>query len=145
MSLCYFYKKRKEKQFPLTIIFGMLHPRMITLYYENNNTFTQYNCLKIIDQTDFITLKCPRTFRMSNSTDIVRVLCKECGHTHAILLCTFVPYSQILLNDQITILQSDDEDKFLSDNPNFDLYDIKYIENSLIHTGNSVFFLILSL
>lgn len=121
---------------------------MIGLYYENNNTFTQYNSLKIIDRTDFITLKCPRTFRMSNSTvtiDIVRVLCKECGHTHAILLCTFVPYSQVLLNDQITILQSDDEDKFLSDIPNFDLYDIKYIENSLIHTGNSIFFLILSL
>ena len=34
----------------------MLHPRMITLYYENNNTFTQYNCLKIMDRTDFITL-----------------------------------------------------------------------------------------
>ena len=142
-------KKRKEKQFPLTPIFGILLPQhtcMITLYYENNNTFTQDTYDNIIDQTDLMTLKCPsckhsgclirharypRTFRMSNSTvtiNIVRVLCKECGHTHAILLCTFVPYSQILLNDQIAILQSEDEDRFLSDNPNFDISDIKHIK-----------------
>ena len=119
---------------------------MITLYYENNNTFTQDTYDKIIDQTDLMTLKCPsckhsgclikharysRTFRMSNSAvtiNIVRVLCKECGHTHAILLCNFIPYSQILLDDQIAILQSKNDEEFLSDNPNFDLSDIKHIK-----------------
>lgn len=122
------------------------HTCMITLYYENDNIFTQDSYDKIIDQLDFLTLECPsckhsgclikhakypRTFRMSNSNitvNIVRVLCKECGHTHAILLCDFVPYSQILLSDQLDILQSDNDEEFLSENPNFDLSDIRYIK-----------------
>ena len=125
-------KKRKEKQFPPTPIFGILQSP--THAYD-----------KIIDQLDFLTLECPsckhsgclikhakypRTFRMANSiitVHILRVLCKECGHTHAILLCDFVPYSQILLDDQVDILTSNNDEEFLSDNPNFDLSDIRYI------------------
>lgn len=37
---------------------------------------------------------------------ILRVKCKECGSTHAILLSIIVPYSQVLLNDQIKIIQN---------------------------------------
>lgn len=121
------------------------HMHMITLFYENDNIFTQDTYDKIIDQLDFLTLECPsckhsgclikhakypRTFRMANSiitVHILRVLCKECGHTHAILLCDFVPYSQILLDDQVDILTSNNDEEFLSDNPNFDLSDIRYI------------------
>ncbi|MGL5437665.1 MAG: DUF6431 domain-containing protein [Lachnospiraceae bacterium] len=35
---------------------------------------------------------------------ICRVKCSHCGKTHALLLSSFVPYSQISLNDQIEIL-----------------------------------------
>lgn len=118
---------------------------MITLYYENDNIFNQDTYDKIINQVDFLTLECPsrnhscclikharysRSFRLPNSVitiNIVRVLCKECGKTHAVLLCDFVPYSQILLNNQIEIIKSDNDEKYLSDNRNFDMSDLKYI------------------
>ena len=68
-----FDKKRKEKQFHLMIIFGILHPQhmcMIALYYENNNTFTQYKCLKIIDRTDFISLDVKHALILKNGVKI---------------------------------------------------------------------------
>lgn len=77
-----FDKKRKEKQFPLTPIFGILLPQhtcMITLYYENNNTFTQDTYDNIIDQTDLMTLKCPAVnilYVLSDMQDILELL--EC-------------------------------------------------------------------
>lgn len=36
---------------------------------------------------------------------IVRVKCTECGHTHALLLSSIVPYSQISLTDHVLIIQ----------------------------------------
>ena len=97
------------------------HTFMITLFYENDKLFNQDTYDNIISQIDLSTLECPtchhsgclikharynRTFRVSHSiitVKITRVLCKECGHTHAILLCDFVPYSQILIDDQLDI------------------------------------------
>lgn len=35
---------------------------------------------------------------------VVRVMCKNCGHTHAILLSVIVPYSQVMLRDHQDIL-----------------------------------------
>ena len=122
---------------------------MITLFYENDNIFNQdtlgdtYD--NIIDQVDFMSVGCPhckhsgcltkharykRTLRLPDSTitiSILRVLCKECGHSHAVLLCEFVPYSQILLDDQISIIRSDDENTYISDNPNLEKSDYRYV------------------
>lgn len=118
---------------------------MITLFYENDNTFNQDTYDNIIDQVDFMNVRCPhckhsgclikhgrykRTFRLPDSTitiSILRVLCKECGHTHAVLLCEFVPYSQILLDDQISIIRCDDENTYISDNPNLEKSDYRYV------------------
>lgn len=118
---------------------------MITLFYENDNIFNQDTYDNIIDQVDFMNVRCPhckhsgclikhgrykRTFRLPDSTitiSILRVLCKECGHTHAVLLCEFVPYSQILLDDQVSIIRSDDENTYISDNPNFEKSDYRYV------------------
>jgi hypothetical protein len=36
---------------------------------------------------------------------ICRVRCSECGKTHALLLSSIVPYSQISLSDQIDIIE----------------------------------------
>lgn len=142
------YKKKKGKADSSNANLWNTAPQtmcMITLYYENDNIFNQDTYDKIINQVDFLTLKCPecshsgclikharysRSFRLSNSVitiNIVRVLCKECGKTHAVLLYDFVPYSQILLNDQIEIIKSDNDEKYLSDNPNFDMSDLKHI------------------
>lgn len=118
---------------------------MITLFYENDNMFNQDTYDNIIDQVDFMTVRCPhckhsgcltkharykRTFRLPDSAitiSILRVLCKECGHTHAVLLCEFVPYSQILLDDQISIIRSDNENTYISDNPNLEKSDYRYV------------------
>lgn len=36
---------------------------------------------------------------------VCRVICSECGHTHALLLSSIVPYSQVSLPDQVDIIQ----------------------------------------
>lgn len=121
------------------------HTFMITLFYENDKLFNQDTYDNIISQIDLFTLECPtchhsgclikharynRTFRASHSiitVKITRVLCKECGHTHAILLCDFVPYSQILIDDQLDILTNDNDQEILSSSPGLDLSDIRYV------------------
>ncbi len=37
---------------------------------------------------------------------VVRVFCTVCGHTHALLLSSIVPYSQIPLNLQISVIHT---------------------------------------
>lgn len=137
---------------------------MITLIYENDNPVTQDTYDNIMSQIDLLTLECPschhtgnlikhakynRTFRVSDSIitiKIVRVLCKECGHTHAILLCDFVPYSQILIDDQLDIMNDQGNEissikevelkKFYERVGNYILQNYKrseYIENKVNH------------
>lgn len=36
---------------------------------------------------------------------VCRVICSECGHTHALLLSSIVPYSQVSLPDQVDIIE----------------------------------------
>ena len=40
---------------------------------------------------------------------ILRLKCAECGHTHAVLLSSLVPYSQIALKDQRQIVSAYEE------------------------------------
>ena len=141
---------------------------MITLIYENDNPVTQDTYDNIMSQIDLLTLECPschhtgslikhakynRTFRVSDSIitiKIVRVLCKECGHTHAILLCDFVPYSQILTDDQLDIMNDQGNEissikeaelkKFYERVGNYILQNYKmseYIENKVNHNQKS--------
>lgn len=46
-----------------------------------------------------------KTNRGIRSLYILRMKCKHCGKTHAILPSSIVPYSRILLSDQLTILR----------------------------------------
>lgn len=41
---------------------------------------------------------------------ICRVICSECGHTHALLISSLVPYSQVPTNDQIDIISHSESD-----------------------------------
>ena len=43
--------------------------------------------------------------------DILRVKCKECGKTHAVLLSLIVPYQSVELEIQIQILKDEDVEK----------------------------------
>lgn len=145
----FFIKKRKgTADFVKRQSSEYCHPKhafMITLFYENDKLFNQDTYDNIVSQIDLLTLECPtchhsgclikharynRTFRVSHSVitvKIIRVLCKECGHTHAILLCDFVPYSQILIDDQLDIITNDNDQEILSNSPCLDLSDIRYV------------------
>lgn len=62
---------------------------------------------------------------------ILRVKCTECGSTHAILLSSIVPYSQILLSDQCLIIiafeQGSDRNAVCSQNPLIDENNVKSV------------------
>lgn len=92
---------------------------MITIKTENYNHISQDFYNKIIDFLDLTLIPCtcghsgslirhgsykrkiPLKDRIITLT-VVRVYCKHCGHTHALLLSSFVPYSQIPLTVHIS-------------------------------------------
>ena len=92
---------------------------MITIKTENYNHISQDFYNKIIDSLDLTLISCtcghsgslirhgsykrkiPLKDRIITLT-VVRVYCKHCGHTHALLLSSFVPYSQIPLTVHIS-------------------------------------------
>lgn len=61
------------------------------------------------------------------SLRIMRVKCSTCGKTHAVLLCSIVPYSMILLEETIDIISADntaDYNQIMELNIHIDLSDI---------------------
>ena len=62
---------------------------------------------------------------------ICRVKCECCGHTHAILLFSMVPHSQISLAEQVTIIHNYEnslsQDSVMNDNPSIDESCYRYI------------------
>lgn len=96
---------------------------MITIDATDFNNFSQKYYDSIVDTLDLHRLECPcghsgcltihGYYRRSMITDegkvilrILRVFCSECGKTHALLLSSFVPYSQISVADQHKIVQA---------------------------------------
>jgi len=81
----------------------------IHAYYERN----------IKSEDFFVTLR------------IRRVICSICTTTHAILLSSIVPYSQISLHDQVRIIEShkspDDLNTIMESNPSIDEGTIRYV------------------
>ena len=120
---------------------------MITINYENFNPISQFIYENIINDIDFMTVPCPscnhsghlikhahyprclRTCDGVVSLRILRVKCKFCGKTHAVLLVDIVPYSQIPLDDHLSVVQCDpsEDDSILDENPNLNISDIRYI------------------
>lgn len=96
---------------------------MITIPSNKIKSFTQKSYNKFIDSLPFHQLTCPcgqkgrlikhayysRSIKCSDDfvkLILLRVLCKSCKKTHAILPQWIVPYSQILLNDHLNIILS---------------------------------------
>lgn len=120
---------------------------MITINYENFNPISQFAYENIINDIDFLTVPCPscahyghltkyghyprvlRTCDGAITLSIQRVKCSLCGKTHAVLLVDIVPYSQIPLDDHLSVIQGDpsEDDSILDENPNLDISDIRYI------------------
>ena len=96
---------------------------MITLFVEKNNPLTPNFYNDVINNLQFHKLTCPcghsgclsihgyyqRSVKSSSGKlvfNICRVKCECCGHTHAILLSSMVPYSQVSISDQISIINN---------------------------------------
>ena len=96
---------------------------MITIKTENYNLISQDFYDKTIDSLDLNLISCTcghsgclirygsykRNVQLKDEVitlAIVRVYCTICGHTHALLLSSLVPYSQIPLNVQITAIHA---------------------------------------
>ena len=96
---------------------------MITIKTENCNPISQDFYNKTIDSLDLKRLPCTcgcsgclirygsykRNVQLQDhvvTLVIVRVYCTACSHTHALLLSSMVPYSQIPLDIQITAIHA---------------------------------------
>lgn len=105
----------------------MYHKTMITLFVEENNPLTPNFYNNVIANLQFHKLRCScghagclsvhgyyyRYIRTSSDKlrfRICRVRCKVCGKTHALILSSFVPYSQISLKDHVDIIEAFESD-----------------------------------
>lgn len=96
---------------------------MITYLNTDDNTYTQKDYDKFLNSISIHNLPCTCNvsghfikhgyYRRYIKTPlkkvpllILRVKCKHCGKTHAVFPTCIVPYSQHLLKDQLTIIQS---------------------------------------
>ena len=96
---------------------------MITVKVENYKLISQDFYNNIIDSLDLNLIPCTcghsgslirygsyrRSFQLADqvcSLSIVRVYCKQCGHTHALLLSSMVPYSQIPLALHVRLIDA---------------------------------------
>ena len=94
---------------------------MITLYVEENNPITPDFYNSVLNNLQFHQLKCPcgqsgclsvhgyynRYIKTEDGKvlfRICRVKCNQCGRTHALLLSSMVPYSQISFRDHLQII-----------------------------------------
>jgi len=96
---------------------------MITIKTENYNLISQDFYNKTIDSLDLKLISCTcghsgclirygyykRNVQLKDDVitlTLVRVYCTACGHTHALLLSSLVPYSQIPLNIQLAAIHA---------------------------------------
>jgi len=121
---------------------------MITLLVEENNPLTTnfYNDLISNLQIHQLTCSCGHSGCLSVhgyynrsiklpagkvTFRICRVICSQCGHTHAILLSSMVPYSQVSTTDHISITnnynQGSSQNSVMNANPCIDESCYRYI------------------
>ena len=96
---------------------------MITLFVEENNPLTPNFYNDLINSLQFHQLKCPcghsgclsvhsyynQSIKLPYGKVTFRicpVIYEHCGHTHAILLSSMVPYSQVSTSNQISIINN---------------------------------------
>ena len=122
-------------QFVITLIKKGIF--MITLKVEKENSeLTQEKYDTIIRNIDIHSLECTcgrhdmvvhsyysRNIKTKSGViklDILRVKCKECGKTHAVLLSLIVPYQSVELEIQIQIIKDEDVEALMVNNEAID-------------------------
>ena len=128
---------------------------MITLFVEENNPLNQLFYNNVLNNLQFHQLKCPcghhgclsvhgyyyryvKTCSGRVRFRICRVRCCCCGHTHAILLSSMVPCSQVSFADHAAIIDNYESDRsqdtVMDSNPLIDAGCCRYIiRNYLNH------------
>lgn len=127
---------------------------MITIFTNDCNPITQEKYDKIINHLQFHQLQCScrhsacltihgyYTRRLKTPDGVImlricRVFCFECRKTHALLLSSIVPYSQIPSSVQNDIIQCfikhTTYSSIMNDNPCIDENNIKAVIRSYLH------------
>ena len=125
-----------------------IHNTMITIFVPDCNQISQSFYDSVINDLQFQQLTCScshsaclsvhgyykRTVKLSSGAirlRVCRVKCSECGATHALLLSSMVPYSQIPISDQQRICKDYEEGRNVSmvceSNPSVDENNVKSI------------------
>ena len=125
-----------------------IHNTMITIFVRDCNQISQSFYDSVINNLQFHQLTCScshsaclsihgyykRTVKLPSGAvrlRVCRVKCSECGTTHALLLSSMVPYSQIPLSDQQRICKDYEEGRSVSmvceSNPSIDENNVKSI------------------
>ena len=116
---------------------------MITIKCNLDN-INQEKYDEIINNLDFNRLICPKcdhsnliihgyyTRRLKTKIGIIylriiRVICKTCGSTHALLLSCLVPYSSIDLKSHIRIINNDDIKGLMNEIIDIDESNVAYV------------------
>ena len=131
-----------------TVLPVHIHKTMITIFVRDCNQISQSFYDSVIYNLPFHQLACScghvaclsihgcyrRTVKLPSGPirlRVCRVKCSECGATHAILLSSIVPYSQIPLSDQQRICNDYEEGRCVSsvcaDNPSIDEDNVKSV------------------
>lgn len=125
------------------------HLIMITVLVEDCNTVTQSFYDDVINSLQLHQLRCScghsgclsvhgyyrrhvHTADSSCHLSVMRVKCSECSATHAILLSSIVPYSQISLSVQVSIIEKaltpgSDRNSVCDGNPDIDENNVKSV------------------
>ena len=125
-----------------------IHNTMITIFVRDSNYISKsfYDSVNNYLQFHQLTCSCShsaclsvhgyykRTVKLSSGAirlRVCRVKCSECGATHALLLSSMVPYSQIPISDQQRIYKDYEEGRNVSmvceSNPSVDENNVKSI------------------
>ena len=131
-----------------TVLPVHIHKTMITIFVRDCNQISQsfYDSVIFDLQLHQLTCSCShsaclsihgyymRTVKLSSGAirfRVCRVKCSECGATHALLLSSMVPYSQIPISDQQRICRDYEEGRNVSmvceSNPSVDENNVKSI------------------
>jgi hypothetical protein len=121
---------------------------MITITEQKIKCFSQQSYDEMIEELPFHKLSCTcgrrsdlvrhgrynRFVKVSarmESIKVLRVLCKSCGKTHALLPEWIVPFSSVLLKDHIEIIKThlsgESIKPVMAENPMIDESNIRYI------------------
>lgn len=126
---------------------------MITLFAEENKPLTPEYYNELISELQICLLPCTcghtggltvhayykRSVKLNGDKitfRICRVKCEYCGHTHALLLSSMIPYSQISTADHVSIINNYTNnlplDSVMNNNPAIDEGNCRYIIKSYL-------------